>query len=108
MKLRLPAPQSGAALEQLGPSQGHDVDRQAAAPVEQVVDEVEQAGVGEVHVLEDERHRAWSAMRSKNVRQAPNSWSAAMPDVEPEQGQQRALDPVALVRVGDPLCDRRR
>ena len=42
-----------ASLDQVRPRQGDDVDRQSAAPLEQVVDEVEQAGVGEVHVLED-------------------------------------------------------
>ena len=46
-----------------------------------------------------------SAMRSKNVRHAPKSSSAAMPRLEPEQAEERALDPAALLRVGDVLRD---
>ena len=44
------------ALEQLGPRRADDEQRDAARPVDQVVDEVEQAVVGPVQVLEDE-HR---------------------------------------------------
>ena len=45
-------------VEQLGPGQREDQDRQAARPVEEVVDEVEQAGIGPLEVLEHEHDRA--------------------------------------------------
>ena len=45
-------------------------------------------------------------MRSKNVRQALNSWSDGVSLSNAQQGQQRTLDPLALGRVGDPLGDR--
>jgi hypothetical protein len=44
-------------LEQFRAGQGHDVDGGIARPLEEVVDEVEQARIGEVVVLEDEDHR---------------------------------------------------
>ena len=47
------------------------------------------------------------AMRSKNVRQAANSCSRAGARLEPEQRQQRWLDPAALVVVGDVVGDDR-
>ena len=53
---RAPAPQSGPPLEELGAGERDDVDRDGPAPVEQVVDEVEQAGVGAVQVLEHHDH----------------------------------------------------
>ena len=46
------------AVDQIWSGKCHDVDRQPAAEVEQVVDEVERARIGEVHVLEDEGDRA--------------------------------------------------
>ena len=55
---RLPAPQSGRRLEQLGPGERDDQDRDVAAPLEQVLDEVERARVRPVEVLEQERHDA--------------------------------------------------
>ena len=57
-KLRLPAPQSGPRLEQLGASQGHDGRwGPCATPLEEVVDEVEKPRVGVVEVLEDHDDR---------------------------------------------------
>ena len=48
-----------------------------------------------------------AAIRSKNVRQALNSSSRAAPALalEPEQDEERVLDPAALGLVGDPLRD---
>ena len=46
-----------ALLEQVGTCQGDDVDRDVPAPLEKVVDEVEQARVGVVVILEDEHDR---------------------------------------------------
>ena len=93
VKLRLPAPQSGPALEELRPGERDDEDRDAAAPLEQVVDEVERARVGPVEVLEDQRRPVPSpASRSKNVRHAANSSSRAACRrlADAEQREQRA------------------
>ncbi len=68
MKLRCPRPRSGAAL-QLGPREREHEDRVAARPLEQVLDEVEQARVGPLHVLEDE-HRRIAARRAARRRAA--------------------------------------
>ena len=51
-------PPARPALDQLGPSERDDRQRHARAPVEHVVDEVEQAGVGPVEVLEQEDDRS--------------------------------------------------
>ncbi len=54
---RHPGPPARPPLEQLRPSQGHDQDRMLASPRGQVLDEVEQARVGPLDVLEDEHRR---------------------------------------------------
>ncbi len=46
------------ALQQLGTRGGHDEDRQVAHPLDQVVDEIEQAVVGPLDVLEHKDERA--------------------------------------------------
>ena len=55
------APLAGAPgrppLQQFRPGQRDHEDRRASRPVEQVLDEVEQAGVGPLHVLEGEHRR---------------------------------------------------
>ena len=82
----------------------------AARPLEQVLEEVEQAAVGPLHVLEDEHGRRSSASRSKKSRHAEKrfSWSPGAPLLEPEQVREPRLDPGALLRVGDVLLERRR
>ncbi len=101
-------PPAGPAFDQLRPSEGHDGQGHAAAPVEQVVDEVEQSGVRPMEVLEQEDDRVRiAAMRSKNARQALNSSSRAAPALpfEPEQDEEGVLDPAAFGLVGDPARD---
>ena len=53
-----PPPQAGRRVEQLGACRAEDEQRDAARPVDEVVDEVEQRVVGPVQVLEDEDERA--------------------------------------------------
>ena len=50
-------------------------------PVDEMVDEVEEAFVGPVEVLEDEDERLWSAIPSRNPRHAVNasSWLSSRP-----------------------------
>ena len=45
-------------IQELRPGQGHDEDRDVPAPLQHVVDEVDQTAVRVVEVLEDHRHRA--------------------------------------------------
>ena len=47
----------GAALEELGPRESQDEDRLRARPLDEVLDEVEEAGVGPLEVLEYEHRR---------------------------------------------------
>ena len=54
----LPPPQAGAAREQLRAGRTDDEQRYARRPVDEMVDEVEEAFVGPVEVLEDEDERA--------------------------------------------------
>ena len=70
-KLRLPAPQSGRLSSSSGPGEGDDVDGDAAAPLEQVVDEVEQAAVGVVEVLEDHHHGCPSRRAARRTSARP-------------------------------------
>ena len=95
-------------VEQLGPGQRQDVDRCVPAPLEEVVDEVEQARVGEVEVLEDQDHGR--GRREALEERAPRSEELVGVDrsgIDPEEGEQGRLDPPALVRVGHVLGERR-
>ena len=96
----------GTALDEVRPGERHDVDRQPAAAVEQVVDEVEQAGVGEVHVLEDQDDGTLFGDAFEEGPPGPEKLIGAHAALDSEQRQQRALDPLALRFVGDPLGDR--
>ena len=57
MKLRLPAPQFGRLSSSSGRASVTMVIGDVPAPLEHVVDEVEQALIGVVEVLEDHHHR---------------------------------------------------
>ena len=56
--MSLPPPQFGPALEELRPRRRDDEQRDVGHPVDELVDEVEQALVRPVEVLEDEDERA--------------------------------------------------
>ena len=73
----LPPPQPGRRSSSSGRA-SDDEQRHAARPVDEVVDEVEQAVVGPVEVLEDQHQRARSASASKKRRQAANASLAAV------------------------------
>ena len=49
--------EAGPGLVQLGPGEHQHVDRQVPGPVDQVVQEVQQAGVGVLGVLDQQHHR---------------------------------------------------
>ncbi len=90
-------------LDELRAREGHDVDGQALAPLEHVVDEVEQAGVGVVEVFEDHDHRR--ARGQSLEERAPGAEELLGPDVgaHAQQGQQGGLDPAPLGVVRDEL-----
>ena len=97
----------GPALEQLGPGQGQDEDRDAPGPLEQVVDEVEQARVGVVEVLEDHHDRAARGEPLEERAPGPEELLRARRPTRAQQRQQRRLDPGPLGLVGDVLLEHR-
>src|SRR3954451_10574531 len=91
-----------AAFQKVGSGERHDVDRTCAAPLQQVVDEIEQAGVGEVRVLEDEDDSPLFADALEERAPGSEHRVGRQPRFDAEQHQQRLLDPCALFRLGDP------
>ena len=87
-----------------GRASASDEERELARPLEQVVDEVEQARLGPLEVLEDEHARRparrAARRRAARPRRAP-ARSAAVALAEPEQVGEPRLEPRALLRVGD-------
>ena len=100
-------PPARPALEQLGPGERDDGQRHARAPVEHVVDEVEQAGIGPVEVLEQEDDRSGRGdpleERAPGAEQLLAGGAGAA--FEPEQDEEGVLDPAALGLVRDPARD---
>ncbi len=56
-RVELPAAPAGSALEQLGARRRDDEQRHIGHPIDELVDEVEQAFIGPVEILEDEHER---------------------------------------------------
>ena len=95
----------GPPLEQLRPGEGHDVDRVGARPLEDVVDEVDQARVRVVEVLEDQDHRR---RRGEALEERPPGADELLrrdARLDAEQGQEGGLDPAPLLLVLDDLAD---
>ena len=90
-----------SSFEQLGSGQGHDEDRDGSAPLLHVVDEVEEARVGEVQVLEDHDDR--TARREPLEERAPGTEELLGPDprFEAQQREEGGLDPGSLGLVRD-------
>ena len=84
---RPPAPRPGPALGQLRPRQREHEQRVVSRPLEQVLDEVEQARVRPLQVLEDEHDGPRSASRSKKSRHAEkrSSRSGAVRSASPSR-----------------------
>jgi hypothetical protein len=81
----------------------------ASRPFEQVLEEVEQARVGPLHVLEHEDRRR---LLPQTLEQDPPGREevlmvAGRPLLESQQMSEPRLDPAALLRIGDVLLDRR-
>ena len=92
-------------LQQFRPREGQHEDRPVAAPLEQVVDEVERPAIGPMEVLED--HRDGRDLGQPLEERAPRGEQlfGAHARLDAEQHEQRALDPAALLRIGDVLLD---
>ena len=99
----------GTTVGELGPREREDEERLRPRPLEHVLDEVQQAGVAPVQILEDEHARALVGEALEE--DAPGREEVvALPAgvlLEPEQVGEARLDPGALVRVGDVLLERR-
>ena len=98
----------GPPLEQLRPGQGQHVDRHPPGPFHEVVDEVEQARIGEVEVLEDQHdglgHRQALEERAPRREQLVR----ARPRLDAQQGEERLLKPTSLLEIRHVLRERRR
>ena len=91
--------------------------REAAAPLDELVDEVERAGIGPVQVLEDEGDRALGGdpLEERPPRREQLFARHLGRGVDAKQDQERRLDPAPLRLIGHPpfdglrdLCPRRR
>ncbi len=94
-----------APLEQLGPRERDHVDRERPGPVEQVFDEVEQAGVRPVQVLEEQHG---GPLLGEPLEEEPPGREQILPVGrhalgEAEQVLEPRLDPGPLVGVRDVL-----
>ena len=105
--LRRPAPHAGRRSSRFGPGHGDHQDRHVAAPIEQVVDEVEQAAVGGMEVLE---HQDRGARGGDPLEEgAPGREelvATARHLADSQQGQQGGLDPAPVGLIGYPLGQR--
>jgi hypothetical protein len=72
-RVPLAAAPAGPAFEQLGPGRTDDEQRHAIDPIDEPVDEVEQAVVRPVEVLDDEHHRTALGHRLEKRRHAANA-----------------------------------
>ena len=105
----LPGAPGRPALEQLGPREREDEDRRVARPVEEVLDEVEQALVGPLHVLEGEHRRI--RLREALEEEPPGGEEillvAGLVLGEAEEVRQPGLDEAPLLRRRGCLRQRR-
>ena len=110
-RVSLAAAPAAAAVEQLGPRRRDDQHRHVRGPFREVVDEVEQAVVRPVQILEDEHERAALGDRLEEApprreRLACGGRSIARRAREPGQRPHVPLDPSRLDSSGD-LATRR-
>jgi hypothetical protein len=105
----LPAPQLGRLFGELGSGERDDAEGVVPRPVQEVLEEVDQARVGPLHVLEDEDRRA--AVGETLEQDAPRGEQVLLISgdtlFEPEQMRQARLDVAAFVGIGNVLVDRR-
>ena len=107
--MRTSAPQSGRRSKSSGPGEGDDQDRRRPRPLEQVFDEVEEAGVGPLEVLEQQDGRAplGDPLEEDPPGGEQDVATAGRGGLQAEQRQEGRLDPAPILLVGDELGDRR-
>ncbi len=103
----LTAAPARSALDQLWPGQRDDRHRHARAPVEHVVDEVEQAGIGPMEILEQEDDGSGRGDPLEERSPRTEQFLARRPRaaLESEKNEEGVLDPATLALVGDPAGD---
>ena len=94
-------------LEELRTRDGDDQDRDATAPFDEVVDEVERAGIGPVEVLEHEHDRALGGdpLEERPPRREQLLARHLGRRVDTQQDEERGLDPAPLRFVRYPALD---
>ncbi len=99
-----------STLEELRPGERDDEDRDVPAPLEQVIDEVERAGVGPVEILEHEGHERVGGHPLEVGPPGPEelAGTALRRIADAEERMERLCDPILLGRVRDEPVDRRR
>ncbi len=95
-----------AALGELGPRERADEDRVIGGPVEQLLDEVEQAVVRPLHVLERQHHRVVLGEPLEEQPPTGEQLIAFEPGLRgADERSERLGHAPALVEVGDPLLE---
>ena len=110
-RVRLSSTPAGAAREELGPGGAHDEERNLDRPVDEIVDEVEQAVVGPMEILEDEHERPALRERLEEAPPRGEGLRLALPlqvrlAGDPDQRPQVRLDPAPLGRLLDEVLGR--
>ena len=105
-RVPLPSTPSRPAFEELRPCRAHDEERHAVDPVDEPVDEVEQAVVRPVDVLEDEHRRTAESEHLEEPAPGCERLTTSIPGgrivaSEPDERPQVPLDPRALALVRD-------
>ena len=110
MKFRCAEPQPGAALVQFGAREGDHEERVVARPLEQVLDEVEQARVRPLEILEGEHHRVRVGQSLEEEPPGREELLAVAGDavLEAQEMREPRLDEGALRRIEQVLVHRRR
>ena len=109
-RVQLAAAPAWAALEQLGPRRRDDEERDVRDPVDELVEEVEQALVGPVDVLEDENERALLGESLEEAAPGGERLVAAVASElrlagEPEEREEVRFDARLVARAGERVLD---
>ena len=106
----LAAAPAGPALEELGPRGRDDEERNVGHPVDELVEEVEEALVGPVDVLDDEDERA---LLGETLEEAAPGGERLVPAIaaelrfagEPEEREEMRLDTRLVAGAGERVLD---
>ena len=109
-RVELAAAPARPALEELGPRGRDDEQRHVGHPVDELVEEVEEALVGPVDVLDDEDERA---LLGETLEEAAPGGERLVPAIaselrlagEAEEREEMRLDPRLVARAGERVLD---